>query len=314
MNKVRFKTLRGWMYRNARPLDLARWRYHFEQGTQEEVLRALAAYQNADGGFGHALEPDAWNPHSSPIQTWTATEILREIGFADASHPMIAGILRYLASGRDFDGQFWYTSVTSNNDYPHAPWWHAEGGSTWNGDDNPTACLAGFLLRFAERGSEAHALGLRVAQQAVERLLHGTREGDMHTLACYIRLTEYAEQAGAHALPLAAMKERLSALVGACITHDTAAWEDSYICKPSQLFMTRDSIFYPRNAEIAVYECEFITKTQLEDGTWSIPWSWDAYPDAWAVSKNWWKANGAILNLRYLRGMGEWEVACDCNE
>lgn len=311
MDKVRFEMLRGWMYRNARPLDLARWRYHFEDGTQDAVLRALAAYQNEDGGFGHALEPDAWNPHSSPIQTWTATEILREIGFTDASHPIIEGILRYLASGKDFEGQFWYTSVASNNDYPHAPWWHTESGSTCHSDDNPTACLAGFLLRFAERGSAQYDLGLRVALQAAERLLHGARECDMHTLSCYIRLMDYAEQAGAHALPLAAMEQKLRVLVGAGITRDTAAWETSYICKPSQFFMTRDSVFYPENAEIAAYECEFIAKTQLEDGTWSIPWSWDAYPDAWAVSKNWWKANGAILNLRYLKGIGELEMVRD---
>lgn len=29
------------MYRNARPLDLARWKYHFENGRKEDVLAAL---------------------------------------------------------------------------------------------------------------------------------------------------------------------------------------------------------------------------------------------------------------------------------
>ena len=81
------------IYRNARPLDLARWQYHFENGSKEAVLTALAYYQNEDGGFAHALEPDAWNPNSSPIQTWAATEILHEIDFTDSSHPLITGIL-----------------------------------------------------------------------------------------------------------------------------------------------------------------------------------------------------------------------------
>lgn len=47
------------------------------------MLTYLQAYQNQDGGFGHALEPDSWNPNSTPIQTATAIEILEEIHFAD---------------------------------------------------------------------------------------------------------------------------------------------------------------------------------------------------------------------------------------
>lgn len=46
------------VYRNARPLDFARWQYHFENGGKEAVLRALSYYQNKDGGFGYALELD----------------------------------------------------------------------------------------------------------------------------------------------------------------------------------------------------------------------------------------------------------------
>ena len=48
----------NFIYRNARPLDLARWQYLFEDGGRENVLNILASYQNEDGGFGHALEPD----------------------------------------------------------------------------------------------------------------------------------------------------------------------------------------------------------------------------------------------------------------
>jgi len=63
------ETIRRWMYREARPIDLARWQYHFENGTQNEVIHSLAAYQNSDGGFGYGLEADSANPNSSPIQT-----------------------------------------------------------------------------------------------------------------------------------------------------------------------------------------------------------------------------------------------------
>jgi hypothetical protein len=97
-----FEKARRFIYRNARPLDLARWRYHFEGGPKEAVVTALAAYQNEDGGFGHALEPDAWNPASSPVQTWAATEILRETGSARRNeyHDLLYPSLAVLPGGR----------------------------------------------------------------------------------------------------------------------------------------------------------------------------------------------------------------------
>ena len=115
---------KDFIYRNARPLDLARWQYLFENGKKEDVLKILAKYQNEDGGFGHALEPDCWNPNSSPIQTWVATEIIKEVNLNEKEYPMIQGILRYLETTKDFNGHIWFNTIPSNDDYPHAPWWN----------------------------------------------------------------------------------------------------------------------------------------------------------------------------------------------
>lgn len=122
-----FKKAKGFVYRNARPLDLARFRFHFENRSADEVLYALSFYQNDDGGFSYAIEPDNWNESSTPIGTWAATMILREIGFSDTSHPIISGILKYLDSGKDFADGKWFNTVPGNNDYPHAVWWKCEG-------------------------------------------------------------------------------------------------------------------------------------------------------------------------------------------
>ncbi|MBU1093233.1 MAG: hypothetical protein KKH01_02090 [Firmicutes bacterium] len=300
-----YKQSRQFIYRNARPLDLARWQYHFENGSKEAVLTALSAYQNEDGGFGHALEPDSWNPNSSPIQTWTATEILREIDFTDNTHPIIQGILSYLASGKDFESKFWYNTVLSNNDYPHAPWWHTDNNSTCHHSYNPTACLAGFIVRFADRDSDLYQLGCRIAKEAYNAYFSQDLLGDMHTATCYIRLWQYCDDIGmVDFIDLTALKERLREQVKHSITKNIDEWETGYICKPSQFFNTLCSIFYTDNRDIAYYECDFIIKSQLDDGSWNIPWGWNGYPEEWSISKNWWKGNGAILNMLYLRGMG----------
>lgn len=295
---------REWIYRNARPLDLARWQYHFENGSRENVLKALTYYQNEDGGFGYALEADSWNPNSSPIQTWVATEILIEIDFDDKEHSIIHKILSYLDNGADFNKHFWFSTIQSNNSFPHAPWWYTESDSTCHNDYNPTACLAGFALKYADKDSRLYAVAFRVAKEALDAYRSIELLKDSHTSLCYIRLMEYCESIGNNndISDLTWLKEKLKKQVKSSISQDKEKWENSYICKPSQFFNSTNSIFYRDNKEIADYECDNILRTQLDDGSWNIPWSWNAYPEEWAISKNWWKSNGVILNMLYLKG------------
>lgn len=303
MNHTVFERAREFMYRNARPLDLARFQYHFENGSREAVLNALSYYQNADGGCGHAVEADCWNPHSTPLHTNTAGDILREIHHEDASHPLVQGMLRYYGSGQDFDGRHWNLTVESNNDYPHAPWWHTDSSSSCHTDYNGTAQIAGFLVRYAEPGSDVYKLGIRIVNEATEALL-SSELTDMHTCACYVHMLEYIDQAGAaELLPYDQLKKRLHESVKKLIGEDKSQWA-GYGCKPSQFMNSRDSEFYPENKEMAESECGHIISTQLEDGSWDIPWGWSDFPDAWAISRNWWKGCLIVQNLLYLKGFG----------
>lgn len=303
-----FEKAREYIYRSARPLELARFQFHFENGSAQTVLNALKFYQNKDSGFGHALEADAWNPNSAPVQVWTASTILREIGWTDASHPLVRGMLHYLEGGRDFDGRLWARKICSNNDYPHAPWWTCPEGYTED-DDNPTASLAGFILRFSDAQSTVHALGVRVARAAFARLTDGAQPMDMHTLKDYIELYEDLCAAGREDIvDMPRFKACLTRAVGALVTRDTAQWQTGYICRPSQFVLSCAGPFYAEIADLARYECAFLRETQLEDGSWNIPWRWGAYAEAWALSKCWWKAVGIVKNLRFLRGMGELNI------
>lgn len=64
-------------------------------------------------------------------------------------------------------------------------------------------------------------------------------------------------------------------------------------------------MFYPGIKDFAGFECEFIERTRLRDGSWNITWNREGCPDEWAVSKNWWKSNGIITNMLYLKGFGK---------
>lgn len=293
---------RNFIYRNARPLDLARWQYLFEDRSRENVLTILASYQNEDGGFGHALEPDCWNPNSSPVQTWVATEIIREAGLNDAQHPIIQGILRYLASTGDFDGHTWSNTIPSNDLYPHAPWWDDTPDAEVS--YNPTACFIGFILKYADSDSELYHTALRLAEEAYAYFREQYPMESMHTVSCFVELYEYLRECKCSKnTNLDEFEDLLQKQIKFVLTQDTSVWSVEYVCKPSLFIHSKQSIFYPENRELCEFECKFIRETQEEDGTWKITWEWGTYPEEWQISKNWWKSDLIIKNIRFLDAM-----------
>ena len=39
-----YQEIKSWVYRNARQIELSIWRYHFENGSKEDVLTSLSFY------------------------------------------------------------------------------------------------------------------------------------------------------------------------------------------------------------------------------------------------------------------------------
>jgi hypothetical protein len=113
------------IWRSARRLDRARFTYHFAADTGEAVLAALRAYQNADGGFGHALEPDLRDPGSQPAATRIALDMLSEVGaLTDPAAMRACDFLSSIA----VDGGLPF-ALPSAVRYPCAPWWQGTNAS-----------------------------------------------------------------------------------------------------------------------------------------------------------------------------------------
>ena len=67
LSREAFNQAREFLKTQARPLDRALFEVRFEGASVEHVVDELAAFQNKDGGFGHALEPDLRTPTSSAL-------------------------------------------------------------------------------------------------------------------------------------------------------------------------------------------------------------------------------------------------------
>ena len=298
-----FQKARRFIYRNARPLDLAMWKYHFENGSREDVLTALATYQNTDGGFGHSLEADCFNPNSAPIQTWTACEILREINFTDGSHPIIKGILRYLDSGADFSEKHnkWLNTVKTNDDYPHAVWWSYSDKDEAYRDYNPTAHLAGFIIRYADKDSKLYKKAEDIAKQAYEWFRASVPFGDDHNTVCFVRLYEYLSETGTELVDMKEFADKLKEEINANICRETEKWRTEYVCLPSKFIDSKDSMFYAGNEELVQKELEITAESQLEDGSYIVPWLWYNEYKEYELAANWWKSRILINKLLFLK-------------
>lgn len=128
------------IWRTARLLERRRFAYLFLDGERQAVLEALRPYQNPDGGFGNALEPDVRAPVSQPIPTWTALCILDEVAAFDNS--MVTRTCDYLQSITSEEGGVPFVLLSVRN-YPRAPWW--ESGDSPTASLNPTAAIAALL-------------------------------------------------------------------------------------------------------------------------------------------------------------------------
>jgi hypothetical protein len=121
-------------------LERHRFAYLFLNGERQAVLEALLPYQNPDGGFCNALEPDVRAPISQPVPTWSALCILDEIdAFSD---PMVQQACDYLSSITTEEGGVPFV-LPSVLEYPHAPWWNS--GDQLPASLNPTAAIAALL-------------------------------------------------------------------------------------------------------------------------------------------------------------------------
>src|SRR5438067_2136194 len=86
---------------HARLIERRRFALIEGDGTAEAILRALAAYRNADGGIGH-LEPDLRAPASQPPCVLYALEILYEIEAGDLA--LATDALNWLQGVTNGDG------------------------------------------------------------------------------------------------------------------------------------------------------------------------------------------------------------------
>ncbi|MBN1563530.1 MAG: hypothetical protein JXA10_06820 [Anaerolineae bacterium] len=293
---------RTFIITQTRPLERTLYAYHFENGPAQAVYDALAAFQNPDGGFGHALEPDLRLPDSSALATTTALQILRELG-AGSDHALVQGAMCYLLRIYDAAYQTWPIIPANVDDAPHAPWWVYRPDLTLH-LSNPRPEIVGYCVQYADLipADQRDLLLKTVLESVLAHFATLPDKMDRHDdLMCYVRLAETENLPAAIRDPLIA---KLTTMIDASVSRDPDTW-GGYVMRPLKVVHAPDSPFAAVLSDALATNLDYEIAQQEADGAWWPYWSWgDMHADVWPIAAQEWKGILTLNMLKTLRNFG----------
>ncbi|WP_261129913.1 hypothetical protein [Bacillus sp. Marseille-Q3570] len=302
LDEQAFNRAKEFLLNNGRELEKALFRYHFEDGSEGDVLRALKNYQNMDGGFGRRLEPDFQLDKSSPMSTSIAFQIFKELE-VPADHALVRDAMNYLVENYDHNTGRWHAVPPEVNDVPHAPWWHYDHENervmveeAWG---NPNAELAGYFLRYKECSPEEVRENLK--SRSITYFMELDTLGSMHETFCYLRFAEELSTSDRERI-VEKVREHIPELVDL----RREQWSN-YGMQPVQLAVSPDAPFYMDMKEEVEDNLDYIIEQQQSDGSWHPNWEWGQYEQDWPKAKDEWKGILTYQNLKLLRNYGRVE-------
>ncbi|WP_274366169.1 hypothetical protein [Paenibacillus thermotolerans] len=118
---MNYEKAANFIWNNGRLLERTIFEYFFFAGSQSRVLDALKAYQNEDGGFGHALEPDLRTPESQPLFVEFGLRTLYDLKIKDLD--LAYKVCDYVSRNADLEKGI-ATITASLRSYPRAEHWN----------------------------------------------------------------------------------------------------------------------------------------------------------------------------------------------
>lgn len=300
LSKEAFNRAARFVKTHARALDGCLFEYSFENGPAEAVLDALRAYQNPDGGFGHAIEPDFRLPASSPMATSVGLQYCVAVG-TSSDHPLVQAAVRYLVNSYQTGGDYWPATSLEVNNHPHAFWWHREDVSPPPEENwaNPSAELVGYLHYGREEvPSDLLTRATARARQNLESgKAFGREQNNFYQLLAWERAAAF--------LPPALAEDARDRILAAYrslrpLTHETLAELKVYMIAPSP-----DSLAARALPEIIEPMLENEIAHQAADGAWWPGWHWGQYQDVWPIAKKDWAGRITVDCLHTLKNFGK---------
>jgi hypothetical protein len=288
---------RSFVEDEGRPLERAKLAFHLDGAGPDAVVSELAEFQNADGGFGHGLEPDLRTPASSALATTVGLQTLREVCAAE-DHPVVAGAVGYLVATYDATRKAWEIIPEEADFSPRAGWWNYANTAEAFGRFlvNPRAEAVGYLYEYST--IVPTEMLAELSADVLSHLAGSAARIEMHDFLCYLRLAETPRLPDELREPVV---ERLRSSVRHTVESDPKAWK-GYCTTPLDVAPTPTSVLASEFTSDEIdANLDHLIASQTSDGSWAPPWEWGRYTTAWRQAKSEWKGVLTVRALTTLR-------------
>jgi hypothetical protein len=174
-----FVRAKVFLYTQARLLERLLFAVRFENADPRSVGLLVSAYQNRDGGLGHALEPDLRSPRSQPLFIEIGLRAMHDAGCQD--HKLSLSLCSFLETVCDESGLV-PPILPDAYESPHASHWRGPQSPSVN----PTASICGLLL---DQGIN-HPWLARTTDTCCDRLI-ARPPNEAHELECAAVLADH---------------------------------------------------------------------------------------------------------------------------
>lgn len=276
------------MATHARVLDRRRFQLLTEKADPGQVVAALGAYRNPDGGYGWGLEPDLRSPESQPGAALHAFEVFADI--APHTAPQAVALCDWLESITLADGGLPFAlplTVTAGS----SPWW--AGADPAVSSLQITSVVAATAHRVAAHDpAVASHSWLELATDYCLETIAGFHEAsNAMVLAFAVRFLDAVHDTRPEA---AALLARLGEHIpDSGLLHVEGGTEEEYM-RPLDFAPDPDrparALFRP---EAITAELEWLAGRQQADGGWTVEYAhaspagaleWRGYITVWAIS------------------------------
>lgn len=304
LDRSQFNRAKVYLNKQARPLERALFEYYFENQPASQVLTQLAAFQNPDGGFGKALEPDMRSPSSSALATENGLRLLAELEMP-ATNPLVQTVVAYLRETLDDRTQTWRVVPLDVNDHPHAPWWHDEAGSLERvfGDFRiiPRAGILAALYHYSELVLKPwldHIFSLTLGDILGSGPDNFSGGGDALVYA-----RRLAEAPGLPEQDRNQLVEHLRKVANTIVAREPEQWAQ-YCTPPLKIAPSPQAFTAAVLQDCLPHHLDYLIDHQTSQGFWDVTWAWSNYPQAWQEARREWRGVLTLEALLALQAYG----------
>lgn len=290
-----FERAKKYILCNGRFLEKSRFENLFIQANEERVVHSISLYQNEDGGFGNALEPDFRLPDSSALATSVALSILTYYDHLPSAKRQIIRAIEYLERTYDDSIKGWADVPVEVNNYPHAPWWYREEPINYI-SGNPTAELLAYMIQYAQH---VNTLNLEEIKKIhLERLVKMT-DFEAHEIRCYLKLYDHLNQE-----ERLLVQSLLQKAYHKLVSLNENEW-DEYYPAPLSFFLSSQSnaLEIPQEhiEKNLNYVIERIKKFGFNPPTWKWSSEKENFKKSWEVAEREWTGVLTYESLKMLK-------------